>query len=330
MAFTENDEYKIKSIYGHENIGKWINPSNNWRKTYIALDRLNASVGKDKSSRFRWDFANNKNYADGSVMVSLPISNIINIKIMDFAMPINDYSQDITPYRDYGKYFTFLIEEFSSESFGNGIDSFHFLGKLGGALSSSSANLAQLEGGAVMSFNGKYISSGRFTGTNDERRGDMNSGNYRFNEPIKYIDQITLQIKQLHDKYELNGMMFDGAFDISGIGFINNINITLPTGNTIPSNGTNPVVYITGFTTSNPTADDQYIKLINRKEGFNYTISTSTTITLVYFTKEQQASATLIFPSVGDFTGVVNPNITATFELPNFIIPLEITYIAND
>lgn len=112
-----------------------------------------------------------------------------------------------------------------------------------------------------------------------------------------------------------------------------NITFTFPSG-TVPDGETikqaihsDGVIYVTGFTTSNPTADKAVIDYINRAKGIlvrNVAGNARVLVRDAYF-----HSASDIPVSVA-LTGVVTATATATLANHLFNIPLEITYETND
>ncbi len=90
---------------------------------------------------------------------------------------------------------------------------------------------------------------------------------------------------------------------------------------------TDGVIYVTGFTTTDPTADKAVIDYINRSKGILVRSDSGDAKVLVRDAYFHSASD---IPTSVALTGTVSATATATFAHALFNIPLEITYEVDD
>ncbi len=314
-----------------ESVRRELNPQSNLRKSYILLDRMYATNGGEASSIFHWSFPNNSTVSNNSVNVSLPIQNIVGMKIYEFGLRINNIGSDILVHND--RTFTFAIDELNTQSFiGPENRKFHFVGVSGGYNTASEYTYARTNGDATMILFEKKHKVSTASLYNRVCNSNNNDGIFTFREPIEfYNNNISLSIAKPFQPYVLDQMTFDATIVVSGT-YVSSF--TLPSGSSIPQEQTTTAdisspytcqrVYISGFNTDD-ALDTNTVNIINRKEGFYYSVS-SETITIDYPRTDKILEPGLTLPTWASVVGTPGSTVKVSFELRRFAIPIELIY----
>ncbi len=327
----KNNISGIFNMTSIESVRRELNPQSNLRRSYILLDRMYATNGGEASSIFHWSFPNNSTVSNNSVNVSLPIQNIVGMKIYEFGLRINNIASDILVHND--RIFTFAIDELNTQSFiGPENRRFHFVGISGGYNAASEYTYARTNGDATMILFEKKHKVSTASLYNRVCNSNNNDGIFTFREPIEfYNNNISLSIAKPFQPYVLDQMTFTATVVVSGT-YISSF--TLPSGSNIPQEQTTTAdisspytcqrVYISGFNTDD-ASDMNAVNIINRKEGFYYSVS-SETITIDYSRTDKILEPGLTLPTWASIAGTPGSTVKVSFELRRFVIPIELIY----
>jgi hypothetical protein len=313
----------INKILGltKDNIRTLLNPNSNLRKAYLLLDRRYKASENDAKTITSWNFINSTNVIQGSVNSNTDIQNIIGMRVYDFFLPIDVTSLEIT-----GR-MSLLIYEFSSQAFiAHEERKFHFLGQADPYAVDTTGSLPIV----LVRFNPRYESSGLFE---RDRILDMNSGIFRFNQPIKRLETLTISLtsnKNATDPPDDTNLwsLLPMPQEYYPVTYLGSSIIQTTSNQFFFTGGTKSTrVFINNFTTNNPTADAQLITLMNNKNGLCATpIAPAFLFQYLLQYEDPQTGVLINLPNV--MLGVQSAT-TMYMEAFRVLIPLEFTYIVE-
>jgi hypothetical protein len=255
-----------------DEFAKEVNPTTKQRKAYMCLDSLYARF-LNGNTKLQWDFVNTLTEGPHSTNMQSKIRNITSIRMLSIVTPM---------FPSIAQRASIAIEEFNSQSFilPNG-RKFHFIGLLN-PIATGYYKIAYGDKRYAGS-----VSIPDFTINNKYEiitcNPSFNDGYYRFNKPINTIDTISITMSDpfnpvIFPVYQYENIPISFAKGTMTLTFPENI--ILPGGYPLDPIFGIPAdyyvlniwitsIFISGFTTSNPTADAIWIDTINKYEFTN-------------------------------------------------------------
>lgn len=215
-------------------IQRMLNPQASIRKNYIILDTRYKSASSNGQTTFSWNFLNNSTNVVGGVNSIGGVKSVTAIQCPSIRIPYKE-SVFISSY----KRVTMLINELSGQSYiGQEGARFHFMFK-----AEIDGNMIELT--PVPSYN--------------------NEGVFKFTKPITQLDTITISFGN-----PLQPIIFDADTLLMAVQYTNPVGFVATVPHTLQ---TGDQVYVTAFTTNDPTADSAAIATINRSAGYNIVVT---------------------------------------------------------
>ncbi len=253
ITSTFSTQVEVTSLLGNKtltDLQRLINPELVKKNIYILLDTRYRLLENDGTTYFKWNFINTEINAQGAVNAIGNIRDITSLRIYPVRIPYNTNGDN-----DYDR-ITIFIQEFSAQSFiAQENRRFHFM----------------------------------FNPTTTDRWIDLapdyfNDGYFRFRNPITRLETLTLTFGS-----PLEQMTFDTDRMLTSISSyitqINNIYYITFTTTSAHNLETGDRVYISNFTTENPSTDNIVVSAVNRSNGhiisivddFNFNINVNGT-----------------------------------------------------
>ncbi len=293
------------------------------RKTTIYLERRRRLSENITRSTFTWQIVPTVNIQKGSVNYVGELRNVTSMRIYSFTF-FTEYNTDGVSFTAYKNNIQILISPHEAQSFINGKCRFHFVGNV-----MIDAGVRILTGNEVQRV--KFVPGSYQNGNLDNKimdypynRSSDLVDTFYFNQPTTLFNAIGVTLYNNFTPVSLPQDLFKMVATTVGDG-LGGDTVTIDTPS-IVSPGTNTtVIYIEGFTTSNPTADISIINLLNRTEGFFGTAAGSYSIFGLSGYRTQPAIDWSAYTLVGT---PIFKDATVYIDMFNFHIPLEVTYIA--
>lgn len=271
---TSSDELKnIFAIPQPTQLQNIINPKALETKAYVVLDRR--YLASSNNIQFKWDITYQTSVSTGynALGISAILQDITKIKIFPFVFPNTLHA--VTG----AKKLSLLFSEFETQAYMavQNAKRFHVMFGISTPLAGEQHNLSNAIG----------------------------ENEFEFNRPIIQISSLTLSFGNPLTTLELDPDKM--SVDISSSGAL-----ALLTFATSPRIISGDIVIISGFSTTDPTADAAIISAINDSNGYPVSIVTPTTMTIPV-----------------DLTAlvgvIINPS-QAYLDSKRFIIPVEFTF----
>ncbi len=307
----------VEDILGFKqhNFVQNINPKAKEKRAYIMLDRRyrNLEINTPDSNNLNqttttWYYTQNYNTSNRGFVCNENIRNITSIKINNFFLKTTTPQQLGNMSR-----MTIFIPELQSQCYLNPNRKFHFVG----AIYSDNQNVVPPTY-AIMSTSdyGVPVETTSVNVSNPIGLFDEGKGIFRFDKPITYITNLSINFATPYAPYSLHQDTFQFTYADNGL-----ITTLTPHG---LQNGLaqNERVYISNFNTTTPSDDSTLISLLNRTEGF-----------LAYGIDDYQIQLTgypyetISFPNISGVAITDNSEMYADFH--RFFIQLELTYIED-
>lgn len=271
---TSGDELKnIFAIPQPTQLQNIINPKALETKAYVVLDRR--YLASSNNIQFKWDITYQTSVSPGynALGISAILQDITKIKIFPFVFP--NTRNAVTG----AKKLSMLFSEFETQAYMavQNARRFHIMFNISTPLAGEQHNLSN----------------------------SIGENEFEFNRPIIQISSLTLSFGNPLTTLTLDPDRLPVDISIGG-------GLALLTFADSPRIITGDIVIISGFNTTNPTADAAIISLINDQNGYPVSIITPTTMTIPV--------------DLTTLVGViVNPS-QAYLDSKRFIIPVEFTF----
>ncbi len=277
-TILRSNQFNIQSLFGLNNIYRLrseLYPGANFKREYIVLDTVNR-IPDDKTQNLKWNYVSTNVYQPTAVATKSPVRDLVGMRIY----PIHLHGN----LGNSGRYrwtFTILIEEFEEQAFiAHQSRRFHFMM--------------------------------RYTNIVPPDLTPVNDGFFWFNHPITTIDTLTVTIANPLVDVNL----------LSSVSPYNNSSVVTVTTTTIEVRlGFNPNFTIgnrfnfDNWSTTDPTADSEAIRIINDYGGH---VLLSGTSTLLF----------AISPSIPPLVGALDGKMFLIYnESLRLVIPLELIFI---
>jgi hypothetical protein len=231
----------IDKLYGFDNLASLVksisNPKFNIHTSYLLLDTRYRLLENDGTKYFKWNNINDLLVRQGTVNTVDTVIGLISMKLRPFRMHLT--ANGTTPY----KLTSITIEELSTQAvIAHEERRYHFIG----------------ETDVIVPYADPLAGIAKITFDN------VNNGEFKFTKPITYLDTITIKLAS-----PLEPITFH-TDRLAGI--IGNINVTYIALLVIdfdiyPNLDNTDFVYISGFTTINPSVDIDFITFVNSNTG---------------------------------------------------------------
>jgi hypothetical protein len=264
---SNNVEVNIDTFLGTTDIAslvKKINePVSSVNTAHFILDTRYRILENDGSTYFKWGNINNLVRAQGTFNSIGNVKDIISIKLFQFRMPYTETAD--TPY----KRISVLIHELSPQAFiAHEERRYHFMCMLDNRTPSP----------GWIEVDPEYNSDGVF----------------KFNKTVTHLDMITISLGSPLEPVVFDTDRMVGVIKSYGnptvIEFLNNHNLL-----------NNDIVYMTEYTSTNPSSDAPTLQNLNISRGLKATIVSPTEISV------QVDTSLLKF----DISGVVSPTVSS-------------------
>ena len=297
---TQNAEVNIDSFLGTSDVAtlvKKINePNSSVNTAYFMLDTRYRILENDGTTYFKWGHINNLVRSQGTFNSVGNVRDIISIKLCQFRMPLVKSAD--TPY----KRISILIHELCPQSFvAHEERRYHFLGN--------------------------FDDHNPAPGWIEVDPGENCGGEFKFNKPVTHLDMITISLAS-----PLEPVVFDPDRACGVItSYANPTVIEFPSNHNLLNND---IVYISQYTSVNPSMDGNILRSINISKGLVATVTTPKEITIPIDTSSFKFTLTgLVSPMVAsptlngvgtDFIGELHTGdkiiITDGADNPSFIV----------
>lgn len=198
------------------------------------------------STKLKWNIVNTKNTNQGDVNTHEKLYNVIGMRLLPFRM--RTYDTTLTP--TFPRWYI-GIEEFATQSFISSKNYlYHFISNL---------DLSNRQGTGSSFYK-------------EMQTFPFNQGYFWFNDVIKVINSITLNIFNVFDKLDINIVPQQTTNSIV-VQNSNPLTFTISNSNIF----TGDIVTITGFTTGDPITDAALITSVNNYQSYIYINSSGTT-----------------------------------------------------
>jgi hypothetical protein len=285
VVSTQVNPINLASLMGfttRQDIQNVFNPKARYIKNYLILDSRYRNLDTNGTSVFQWIYSDTNNLSVNAVNTSGTIRNLVSMKLYQFVFP------DVNLNNDSGR-LAIYIQEFKDASFiASGSQSYHWITRVaqGASLPQPSAFYVQCQ------------------------VEDYQDGILYFNKPITQLNQFTISFS---DPLNQISLPYDRSrATIISYGATTTIRTTID--NNLSIGGR---VFITGFSTDNPTQDQAVIAAVNNPFG----ILVSNIVTPTDFVIPVDTS------TVTPTTGLI---IQVYFAQFRFILSFEVTYLRDD
>ena len=246
---TPSQITKILNFDKMKDLATHINPSLGYRRDYIMFDSKYRILNESKNANiteFIWGYTPGKTIQVGNVNSSSEIENIVCLRLQSFCMPYGiEFYDGLSSYTRI----SVVIEEISAQSYiVSAVKRSHWI-----------------------------LKHNEFKSTPDTKRiefsaDDFNNGEYWFNKPITYLDNLTIKIGSPTLPISFN---YDRDTCTATYGNPTIITTTYPhkfTGSTY--------ITLSNFTTNDPITDKAIIDSINSSSEIKATVIDSTNLSI--------------------------------------------------
>lgn len=287
-------------------------------KTTLYLERRYRLYENETRSTFTWAAVPTTNRQKGSICYVGELRNVVAMRIGTFTFHYEGPS--FTTEAIYKRNIQVLVSPYEAQSCINGKCRFHFMGRPYLYKDPFEyIHRVQFDPGTF----GNGESDNKIADTPYNRSSDL-MGIYQFNEPITVIDDISISLFSNFSPLSLARDLYNitNLFKFSSSGVHVDVDGKI---NLIPA-ATIPIVYIEGFTTTDPVADQYLISTMNRAQGWKGQVIGSNRLAIGGFVYEPAVNFDTVFAGVvGTF---VYKNATAYLSTFDFYMPIEFTHLA--
>lgn len=248
----------IQTMFGINSmaeIKRELFPKTTFYKSYVVLDsRYKRKDIGESGDKFSWYYVLNKQVLNETFTTSVPIENVVSIKLLQPIIPISSLlttdSQRVS----------ILIEELRTSAFiASNSRRYHFLCRYTNSLSGFSP--------------ARHI---------DLQTEGFNDGEYHFDSPVNLYNSITLSFGNPDTLLTFNPDTQSGTVTTYGA----TTEITTPSDHNLQ---TGDIVYVSGFDTGTPSYDNDNV---NTEFGHTITVTAATTFTIPVDTSSGSVSWT--------------------------------------